>query len=668
MSGATIRSMAGPAGAPMTPRAPGSPGADGGDLAAQLVGAWGSWGPSMTPDARRVAFVSDRGGSPEVWVQDVPEPGATDIPEAQRVRVSDDPVIAVSWSADSAWLACAVATDGGVRTQVWVVRPDGSDACRISGDPERHAELGPWTRSGHRVILTVPATAPGERTRAFLADPLTGALEPLAEGALIHVLDLSAGERMLVMRDGPRGHEFCVVVDRETDRDHAVMPHPATGGTDVAFIRPAPPGESAPAVVYAATEVGLPRRQLVAIPVDPADWGRAPRVLADRADAELEALDADDAGRLLLLVWNVAGRSELELYDTVTGRFEPVPGLPGAVATSPVLSRDGSSVLLAVEGPQRPREIWRLDTAGFAWTRVTAVPELPAARLVVPTLETYRSLDGLEITGWLYRAATTDATDTGSGLGIETVSARAGASRSGPWLLPAPAEPVPGPAMLHLHGGPESQERPTFSPQHQVLAASGIAVFAPNVRGSSGFGREFGHADDVRGRQGAFDDVTAAAQFLVAAGIADPGRIAVTGRSYGGYLTLAALAFTPGVFAAGVDVCGMSDLHHFYAETEPWIADAAVTKYGHPVDDAEFLATISPLGSAARIRAPLLVVHGELDTNVPIGEAHRIVAALRALDRPVDYLELAGEGHEYRRADSRLRLIAAMRDFLAREL
>ncbi|MDO9396659.1 MAG: prolyl oligopeptidase family serine peptidase, partial [Herbiconiux sp.] len=558
--------------------------------------------------------------------------------EARPVRFTDDPVTAVSWSADGAWLACAVATGGGVRSQVWVVRPDGRDARRVSGDPGRHAELGPWTRSGHRVVVTVPSSEVGEPTRAYLADPATGELALLAVGELIHPLDISAGERMLVMRDGARGHEFCVVVDRANDTHEPVMPPPATGATDVAFIRPSPAGSTAPATVYAATEVGQPRRRLVALPIDPdgvggagpGAAGAAARVLAARDDAELEELDADDAGALLLLVWNVAGASELELLDTRTGASRRVHDLPGAVATSPVLSRDGSTVVLAVEGPTRPRELWRLDTASLAWTRVSEVPAVPGG-LVVPTLEHYRSLDGLEITGWLYRV---------------------------------PGRTHPGPAMLHLHGGPESQERPTFSAQHQAMVAAGIAVFAPNVRGSSGFGRDFGHADDVRGRQGAFDDVTAAAQHLIGIGVADARRIAVTGRSYGGYLTLAALAFTPGVFASGVDVCGMSHLLTFFAETEPWIAAAAVTKYGHPQRDQRFLRSISPLAHAERIEVPLLVVHGELDTNVPIGEAHRIVAALRELERPVDYLELAGEGHEYRRADSRLLLLERLRAFL----
>ena len=121
----------------------------------------------------------------------------------------------------------------------------------------------------------------------------------------------------------------------------------------------------------------------------------------------------------------------------------------------------------------------------------------------------------------------------------------------------------------------------------------------------------------------------------------------MTGRSYGGYLTLAMLAFSPGTFAAGVDICGMSDLHTFYRDTEPWIASAAVTKYGDPERDWALLRALSPMQQVANIDVPLLVAHGELDTNVPFGEAKQVVAALRELDRPVELLVLHGEDDEY---------------------
>jgi Tol biopolymer transport system component len=195
-------------------------------LAEELVDAWGSWGPNMTPDARRMAFVSDRSGVPQFWIQDVVLDGPP--PPARHVRLSDDPVVAVRWAADSGWLSCAVATDGGVRTQVWVVRPDGSDARRIAGDAAEHAELGPWTRSGHRFVVTFPAAAAGQPTVAYLADPLTGRLDPLAEGPLISVLDVSLEERFLVLKAGERGQQYVSVVDRLMDDDFSAQPQGAT--------------------------------------------------------------------------------------------------------------------------------------------------------------------------------------------------------------------------------------------------------------------------------------------------------------------------------------------------------------------------------------------------------------------------------------------------------
>jgi dipeptidyl aminopeptidase/acylaminoacyl peptidase len=316
----------------------------------------------------------------------------------------------------------------------------------------------------------------------------------------------------------------------------------------------------------------------------------------------------------------------------VRGERLVCPGLPGEVVAGVAMARDGSCAVLSVESPTTPRSLWRLDVATRQWQVVTEPPAV-TPDLVRPELVRFDAHDGLPLTAWLYRA-------------------------------PQPS----GAAMLSLHGGPEAQERPTFTPQHQVLAAAGITVLAPNIRGSSGFGRAFVHADDRYGRFDAIRDVADCARVLVERRWADPERIAVTGRSYGGYATLMALVRHTPAFAAGVDICGMSDLLTFYRDTEPWIGAAAVTKYGDPVHDAALLAELSPLHQAAAIDVPLLVVHGELDTNVPRGEATQLVARLHELGRPVQYLELAGEGHEYRRADSRLTLLRELTSFLARTL
>ena len=577
-----------------------------------------------------MAFVSDRRGVPELWVQDVPPGAGAPSPPARVLPVGEDPICSVTWSADGAWLACTAATGGGVRTQVWAVRPDGSGAVHLAGGADQHATLGPWTRSGHRLVITTVGGVAGDSQHCDLVDPATGRHTPLARGPLVDVLDLSADERFALLRDGLRGGRFCVILDRTRDVDHPLLPYPETGSTEAGVLRPAPGG--APGLVaYLVSDAGLPCPKLVAVPVGSDGHRGEGGVLASQPDGELEIVDADDAGRLLVLGWNVAGQTVIELRDAETGERQPVVDLPASVVSGLAMARDGRSVILCVEEPAAPRRLWRLDTEDLSLRALSDPPPLPDVKVVVPGLRRFEADDGLPLSGWLYRAP------GGSG---------------------------PGPVLVSLHGGPEAQERPVFNPQHQALVRAGISVFAPNVRGSSGFGRAFAHADDRYGRYDAIADVGASVAYLIAAGIADPSRVAVGGRSSGGYLTLSAMVRYPKLFAAGVDICGMSDLTTFLRDTEPWIAAASVSKYGDPVHDRVLLSELSPLGHAAHIAAPVLVVHGEHDTNVSLSESTQLVAALRAADNHVEYLELKGEGHEYRRASSQLELLRTVVGFL----
>ena len=150
------------------------------------------------------------------------------------------------------------------------------------------------------------------------------------------------------------------MVDRLVDQDLPLLPYPALGSTERAMIRPPP---KATGLAYLATDAGLPRRQLVAIPLGPAGWRGESGILSPREDAELEGLDADDAGHLLLLVWNVAGGAvSWSCWTPATGASRTAPELSGVV-TGALLSRDGSTAVMSVEGPLRPRELWSLDTA-----------------------------------------------------------------------------------------------------------------------------------------------------------------------------------------------------------------------------------------------------------------------------------------------------------------
>jgi dipeptidyl aminopeptidase/acylaminoacyl peptidase len=564
-----------------------------------LASATSAWSPSLSPDGAFIAHVSDRDGTPRVWLLE------RETGESQRLEGAPDSVHEVRWSIDGEWLALLVAPNGTPRTQVWVMRTDGRDLRQVGGSVAGATFLGPWTHEPG--VLAIAQTTIGDTQGvALLEDALTGRTQRIAQGGQPIVLDLDRHNRTALIRRGPRGARSVWAVDLVAGTERELMPDAGLGSTDVGRLCPDV------RVAYLRSDAGRELHALFEVPLGtsaPEDV----QLLAEQADVELEDLVLTADGRTALLSWNAAGRSVCELLDFSTGQRSPL-NLPGAVAHDGSFSRDGRLLAMTLEGPTEPKAVWLFDRELGSWSRLTAQHPDFVAPDVQPTLERLRSSDGLSLTGWLYRPRANGA--------------------------------HPGPAVIHLHGGPESQERPTYNPLFQELAASGVAVFAPNVRGSSGFGHSFVNADNRERRFLAIEDVAACARFLIESDVAVPSRIACAGRSYGGYLTLAALVFHPDLFAAGVDVCGMCDLQTFYANTEPWIAVAAYTKYGHPEHDAALLRELSPIHRFDALRAPLLVVHGENDTNVPVEEAEQVVAAARSRGVPVEYLLFREEGHE----------------------
>ncbi|MEW9530186.1 prolyl oligopeptidase family serine peptidase [Microbispora sp. NPDC049125] len=583
--------------------------------------AWTCKTPALAPDARAVAYISDRDGSPRVWIQPLagdPSGGLAGDGEAWPVDTGPEPAADVSWSPTGGRLAVLVIPGGGEHAQIWTVRPDGGDLRPLAAPEGGSASFARWTGRGETLLVgEVSATGGSE---AVLVDAVSGRREVVAAGPLLVPAAISRDHRRLLVRCGPRGARQMYVVSPGGGMRPLLEGLP--GSTDHGTL--SPDGTTA----YLLTDAGRDRAALLAVRED-----GEPVVLAERRDAELDQFAMSADGRRIVLVWNDGGRSTLESLDTETGAVRPLPAPPAEVVTSVRVSRDGSLAVVAAEGPARPSHVVLCDLTTGGHREVAGAARLPA--VAEPELLTFRARDGLELSGWLYRAP-----------GVEG----------------------PAPFAIHLHGGPEAQARPEFTPLFQSLPAAGIGVFAPNVRGSSGFGRRFRGADDLALRFHAIDDVADCAAELVRLGLADPGRIACMGRSYGGYLTLAALVTHPRIFRAGVDVCGMADFATFYARTEPWIAAAAVSEYGHPVADRELLRALSPLHSFDRLTAPLLVVHGARDTNVPAYEAEQVIQAARARGVPCDQLLFEDEGHEIRRTANRVTYVEAVVDWLGRHL
>ncbi|MFB8245702.1 alpha/beta fold hydrolase [Streptomyces sp. NPDC055952] len=505
----------------------------------------------------------------------------------------------------------------------------------------------------------------------YLVDP-EGASAPVflaseLGAATLRVCDLSRDGRLALLRRGPRGRREALVVDtrdlRITCALHVADGDPWIGGFS-------PDGRT----VWLRSDHDREFAALYALRLD----GRGRRtglfVAAERPDCGLDVLAVDRDGRGAVLVWNERGVSELEIValhtaaervDGAAGRTGPGGGATAPAAGSPVAAGPAASVgparsvplphevvtrvaptgdpdspVVALSGSQRRPGLWWLHQGTALRTPWSSRDEdtVPGDRPPVrplPMRPTAR--DGLTLGGWYYRA-------------------------------PGRAPGEPAPCVIHLHGGPEDQERPVFDPLYHELVGRGLDVFAPDVRGSSGYGRSFVDADLGTGRFAAIDDVADCAAHAILAGLADPRRLAVMGHSYGGYLTLASLVWHPDLFRTGVAVCGMSDFATFFAGTEPWIARSAAHKYGHPERDRDLLRSLSPMSRIDALRAPVMAVHGQHDTNVPPGESEQFVRAARERGVEAELVVLQHEGHDFRRADNRRFFRRTAADWIQRHL
>ena len=577
-------------------------------VVAEIAGAAGAWCPALSPDGDSVAYVTDRSGIPRLEV--APVDGRT---PPVVLSGPDQEVVSVAWSPDGAWLAYLVSPGGSICAELHVVRPDGSGHRLLAGaDPRATVFAGGWTGPGSYACSIAPGDGPDADVVLVSVD--TGEQRTLARGGFLSVNSVSADGRFVLARRGPRGYRHIVLIDVATGAQRRVLPLDAPGGIASEDGRFGPDGRSVHLRASLPGEPGTDRAGLVVVPLSEDGVPGPGRVVLARPDADLDgyALRADGTA---LAVWTCRELTELWVHDTADGsplrRIElPEPVMPGWS-----LAADGATLVAELTGPTAPRGLWvvPLGTDAGSPSPLPSSPRRPDPDvLVTPVRHEYLAFDGLPLSGWLYRP---------------------------------PGVTGPNRTVVSFHGGPEGVERPAYSPVAQSLVAAGFTVFAPNVRGSGGFGRAFTTCDDGAAREGSFDDVRATVEALVGAGIAEPGRVGAHGWSYGGYLTLVALTRWPDLFAAGATLAGMSDLRTFFAGTEPWMAAASVTEYGDPVADRELLAGLSPMTALERLTSPVLLAHGDRDTNVPVAESVQAYQALQALGKVSDLLLLPGEGH-----------------------
>jgi dipeptidyl aminopeptidase/acylaminoacyl peptidase len=582
--------------------------------------------PSFSPDGSRIAFVTNISGLPQVWTM----PAAGGYPTL--VTTFDDPVGFVSWSPNGEWLAFNVAPGGGLNEQIYVARPDGTEVRRLTQGSQENNFLGGWTRDGKSLSFSSNLRNPAA-TDSYLLDVTTGKMRLVAENkGTGGINDVSRdGRYAVVSRLVNRGNNNLYLVDLADGKEVLLTPHEGPGSFGGAQF--SPDGRT----IYLASNKD---RDLIAFARVSLDAGGRPgpiEVLAAREDAELSAGVLNEQGTLAALVWNVGGRSELAYFDTKRSKMTPGPKLPAEIAGGPDFSKDGRRLALVLSGAAMPADVWVLDMRTNQFTQLTRSPHagVDLSKLVRPELVRYKAHDGLELSGWLYRPR----------------GARG-----------------PGPIVLSFHGGPEGQERPGFNSTYQALLMRGIAVFAPNVRGSSGFGKKFVNLDNGALRENGVRDIKATVDYVVQSGVADPKRIGIMGGSYGGYMVMAGLTEYPELFAAGANLFGVVNFQTFFKHTQPWMAAISKVEYGDPDKEADMLRRLSPINRLDRVKAPTIVLHGANDTNVPVVEAEQVVENLKKRNVPVEYVLFPDEGHGWRKTPNRIRSAVAIVKFFEKYL
>ncbi|HWO11582.1 MAG TPA: prolyl oligopeptidase family serine peptidase, partial [Polyangiaceae bacterium] len=491
--------------------------------------------------------------------------------------------------------------------------------------------LGEWSTDG-RFLSIISNRGHPDRMDAFLIALESGRMDLLAELAASGSVDGMSrdGARVVISRLHHLGENDLSLLELPSRKETLLTPHQPPASFSGAI---SPDG----ATVYVRTDKGRDLAAFARIPIDAAGSPGPMEVLAERADGELYTFVLNHAGDEAVLHWTVAGRDELSYISLPSGKQRPGPTLPAEIADNVTYSNDDRTLAASVFGSTSPSDVWSWDRSGGRLRQLTVSPHpgVDLSRLVQPKLVHYRAHDGLMLSGWLYRP---------------------------------PSVKGPAPYVLSFHGGPEGQELPSFRADYQALLLQGIGVFAPNVRGSGGFGKKFINLDNGALRFAAIADIKASADYLLAQGLAQPGRLGVMGASYGGYMVMAGLTEYPDLFRAGVDLYGIVNFATFFAHTEPSMVALKAVEYGDPVKQADLLARLSPIYKVDRIKAALMVQHGANDTNVPVGEAEQIVKAMEARGVPVEYLSFPDEGHGWKKANNRVRSIKSTAAFFRRHL
>lgn len=600
-------------------------------------------GGQISPDGRYVSFVKPLDGTLNVWVKGIGEPF-----DAARPMTADTarPVTGYFWSQDSDAILFVQDQGGNEDFHVYAVDPSApaADGSRVPAA----RDLTPYEGATAR-IYAVPENDPRHI--------LVGLNDRDAQVHDVYRIDLETGERELVLTNDANVAAWQADLEGNLRLGIRVTDD---GGTEILRVD----GDSlVPVYACTAEETCGPDRfhkdgKRVYLQTNKGEPDLTRLVLFDPATGETELVESDPEGEVDFGGTIFSNETEELIGTFYVGdrtRYYPVSeafardiervqeALPEGDLGFRSMTEDGRLLLVSVSSDVDPSATYLYNReTGDVELLYRTRPEVPSEHMAAMQPVTYTARDGVEVRAYL--------------------------------TLPSGVEPEGLAVVVLPHGGPWARDEWGFNNFAQFLANRGYAVLQPNFRGSTGYGKRFLNLGNDQWGTGTMQhDITDGVAWLIDEGVADPERVAIMGGSYGGYATLAGVAFTPDLYAAGVSIVGPSSILTLLNSIPPYwgpIRKIFSVRVGDLEDpaDVERLKAQSPLYAAAEITAPLLVIQGANDPRVKQAESDQIVMALRDLGREVEYLVAPDEGHGFANEDNNLAMFAAIEKFLAAHL
>ncbi len=593
------------------------------DIARYLL-ASGASGAQLSPDGEQVAFSSSVTGQPEVWV--VSASGG----QPRQLTFRTNPSM-FRWMSDGSGILYSADRDGNEQPGYFWISRDGSEEREILPAAEGDFRIfGGFADDGGFVYSSTVRN--GSDFDIWRAD-LQGNAELIYQGTLgYYARSISPDGRYTVVSESVgEDADNLYLLDMESRALTTISAPPVEDRAS----------HSLGGFAWLSDSSGFYFSSNV-------DREFAGLMLYDLASARMTLVTEarGDIGNLVLcgandryLAWTVSrdGFDDLQLWDRLSQVSLPAPELAeGSYALD--CEGDPAKLLVGVNGWRTPGELWTvaLDDDFAEQVYFPNFAGLDPDSLVRPQVVRYPARDGVELQGMLYLPE-------GAGTG----------------------EDAP-PVVFSVHGGPSGQSGPTWDPVTQYHVARGVAVFEPNVRGSTGLGRTYSTLDDREKRLDSVRDLVDLLAALDADGLVDGDRAAVMGGSYGGYMVNAVLADYPDVFAAGVSLFGVGNWITALEIASPGLKAADRIEYGDISEDRwqEFYGEISPVFRADQIRVPVLYSHGAMDPRIDISETEVMVQALRDNGVRADFIRIPDEGHGWRKLSNRLYYYRKQAEFL----